>query len=90
MMRVLSSDPVTRTVTIPEGKTFKQIVDILYDKKIIKDKDKFIKSANTEVFDYDFLKDIPQREDRLEGYLFPDTYEYDYNASDKYFKMLSN
>lgn len=92
MMRVLSSDPVTRTVTIPEGKTFKQIVDILYDKKIIKDKDKFIKSANTEVFDYDFLKDIPQREDRLEGYLFPDTYEYDYNASDREIlnKMLSN
>lgn len=92
MMRVLSTDPVTRMVTIPEGKTFKQIVDILYDKKIIKDKSKFIRSANTEVFDYDFLKNIPNRENRLEGYLFPDTYEYDYNANDREIlsKMLSN
>jgi len=92
MMRVLSSDPATRTVTIPEGKTFKQIVDILYDKKIIKDKAKFIRSANAEVFDYDFLIGIPKRDDRLEGYLFPDTYEYDYNASDRDIlnKMLSN
>lgn len=92
MMRVLSSEPATRTVMIPEGKTFKQIVDILYDKKIIKDKVKFIKVANTEKFDYDFLKDLPERDNRLEGYLFPDTYEYDYNASEReiIIKMLDN
>jgi len=92
MMRVLSSPPATRSVTIPEGKTFSQIVDILYGKKIIKDKEQFIKTANTETFDYDFLKDIPQRDNRLEGYLFPDTYEYDYNASDREIitKMLDN
>ncbi len=92
LMRVLSSAPATRTVTIPEGKTFSQIVDILYDKKIIKDKEQFIKTANTDTFDYDFLKGIPQREIRLEGYLFPDTYEYDYNASDHAIiaKMLDN
>ncbi len=92
MMRVLSSPPATRTVTIPEGKTFSQIVDILYDKKIIKDKEQFIKTANTETFGYDFLKDLPQRDNGLEGYLFPDTYEYDYNASDREIitKMLDN
>ncbi|HEX2944814.1 MAG TPA: endolytic transglycosylase MltG [Clostridia bacterium] len=92
LMRVLSSPPATRTVTIPEGKTFSQIVDILYEKKIIKDKAQFIKAANTESFDYDFLKDIPQRDNRLEGYLFPDTYEYDYNAGDREIiaKMLDN
>ncbi|HOQ06240.1 MAG TPA: endolytic transglycosylase MltG [Clostridiales bacterium] len=92
MMRVLSSAPVTRKVTIPEGKTFLQIVDILYNSKIIKDKQKFIECANTEEFDYDFLKGLPQREYRLEGYLFPDTYEYDYNASDREIitKMLDN
>lgn len=93
MMRVLSSAPVTRKVTIPEGKTFLQVVDILYNNKIIKDKKKFIECANNEEFDYDFLKDIPAgREYRLEGYLFPDTYEYDYNASDREIitKMLDN
>lgn len=56
MMRVLSSNPVTRKVMIPEGKTFTQIVDILYNNKIIKDKESFIKCANTDEFDYDFLK----------------------------------
>ncbi len=92
MMRVLSTDAVTRTVTIPEGKTLTQIADILYEKKIIKDKAKFIRSANTEKFDFDFLQNLPQRDNRLEGYLFPDTYEYDYNASDREIitKMLNN
>ena len=92
MMRVLSSEAASRTVTIPEGKTFIQMVDILYDKKIIKDKAQFIKVANTEQFDYDFLKDLPQRDNKLEGYLFPDTYEFDRNVSDKQviIKMLDN
>jgi len=92
MMRVLSSNPATRKVTIPEGKTFTQIVDILYSNKIIKDKAKFIETANTADFDYDFLKNLPERKYRLEGYLFPDTYEYDYNASDREIivKMLDN
>ena len=76
---------------IPEGKTFLQIVDILYEKKIIKDK-KIHKVANTDKFDYDFLENLPEREYRLEGYLFPDTYEYDYNASEReiIIKMLDN
>ena len=92
MMRVLSSSAATRKVTIPEGKTFRQVVDILYNKQIIKNKDSFIKAANTEEFDYSFLKNIPDREYRLEGYLFPDTYEFDRNVSDRevIIKMLDN
>jgi UPF0755 protein len=92
IMRILSDVPASRQVTIPEGKTFKQIVDILFEKKIIKDKEKFITTANTEEFDYDFLKDIPPRDNELEGYLFPDTYEFDMNVSDKdiMIKMLDN
>lgn len=92
IMRILSDVPASRQVTIPEGKTFKQIADILFEKKIIKDKDKFIRTANTEKFDYDFLKDIPPRDNELEGYLFPDTYEFDMNVNDKdiIIKMLDN
>jgi UPF0755 protein len=92
IMRVLTSKPASRQVTIPEGKTFRQIVDILYTGNIIKDKDKFIKTANTENFNYSFLKDLPPRDSRLEGYLFPDTYEFDMNASDSEIikKMLDN
>ena len=92
MMRILASEPATRMVTIPEGKTFLQAVDILYEKKIIKDKKKFIEVANTDKFEYDFLNDLPQRENRLEGYLFPDTYEFDRNVSERQVitKMLDN
>lgn len=92
MMRVLTSKPESRLVTIPEGKTFKQIVDILYSKSIITNKEKFIEVANNEAFDYDFLKDIPARDNRLEGYLFPDTYEFDLNASEREIitRMLDN
>lgn len=92
LMRVLTSKPASRQVTIPEGKTFMQVVDILYSKNIIADKGKFIKIANTENFDYEFLKDIPPRDNKLEGYLFPDTYEFDMNASEKEIivRMLDN
>jgi conserved hypothetical protein, YceG family len=92
IMRVLTSKPESRQVTIPEGKTFKQIVDILYSKNIITDKEKFIEVANNETFDYDFLKDLPVRDNKLEGYLFPDTYEFDMNATEKEIitRMLDN
>lgn len=92
LMRVLSSVPASRKVTIPEGKTFKQVVDILFDKQIIKDKDKFITVANSEEFDYSFLKGMPARDNKLEGYLFPDTYEFDLNVSEREIitKMLDN
>lgn len=92
IMRVLTSKPASKQVMIPEGKNFKQIVDILYAKQIIKDKDKFIRIANTEKFDYPFLKDLPPRDNKLEGYLFPDTYEFDMNASEQEIirKMLDN
>ncbi|HOQ00530.1 MAG TPA: endolytic transglycosylase MltG [Acetivibrio clariflavus] len=38
---------------------------------------------NTEKFDYDFIAQIPERENRLEGYLFPDTYFFDPLSSDR-------
>jgi UPF0755 protein len=83
IMRVLTQKPESKQVTIPEGKTVSQIADILYENKLIKSKEQFIETCNTETFDYDFLKDLPQRDNKLEGYLFPDTYRIDMNTSDK-------
>lgn len=60
-------------ITIPEGFEFNQIVDRLEKNGLI-DKKKFIQIANYQDFKYPFLKDIPKGENRLEGYLFPDTY----------------
>lgn len=65
-------------VTIPEGYELRQIVDLLVSEKIVK-REEFL-SALEKDYDYPFLKGI-NREQRLEGYLFPATYEFAYNAS---------
>jgi len=83
IMRILSSKPVSVKVTIPEGYTLKQVAEVLSKNKLIGSTDKFFKTINTEKFDYKFLQDVPARENRLEGYLFPDTYEFDVNAGEK-------
>lgn len=83
LMVVLSSNPVTITVTIPEGKNFYEIVSSLKDKKLI-DKDSFVKTANNPDFNYKFLEGLPtNRDNLLEGYMFPDTYFFDPVSSDK-------
>ena len=65
--------PETVKVTIPEGYEIYKVADLLEEKGLI-DKDRFYYLVDHGDFDYDFVKDIPKREMRLEGYLFPDTY----------------
>jgi UPF0755 protein len=60
--------------TIPEGYTQTQIIGTIVSKGVSNDEN-FEKAIKSNDFTYDFLKDIPQRESRYEGYLFPDTYE---------------
>jgi len=60
-------------VMIPEGYTVKQIAARVEEEGICS-AEEFINETNNGTFDYDFLKDLPEREYRLEGYLFPDTY----------------
>lgn len=61
---------------IKEGQTQEDIAKTL-DKLGVVSYDKFINACNNLTFDYDFLKNLPQNPDRknkLEGYLYPDTY----------------
>lgn len=64
----------TAKITIPEGYTQPEIVDLLV-KEGYADRAVLEEVLATYDFDYDFLKDLPKRNNRLEGYLFPDTYE---------------
>lgn len=66
---------VSVRVTIPEGFEFRQIADRLEEEGLI-DKERFFEVAEKTDFDYWFLKGLPKRENRLEGYLFPDTYMF--------------
>ncbi len=71
----------TVKVMIPEGKTLKQTFQILADHGVCPYETLLECGANYE-FKYDFLEDLPYGSDtRLEGYLFPDTYEF-YAPSD--------
>lgn len=60
-------------ITIPEGYNTLQIAARVEEAGIAT-AEEFIEVANTATFDFDFLEGLPEREYRLEGYLFPDTY----------------
>ena len=83
VMKILTSNPVSVKIRIPEGSTINQVADILASKKLISDKTKFVNSINSQAFDYKFLQDLPKRDNRYEGYLFPDTYELGLNVAEK-------
>ena len=66
----------TVKVTIPEGKTLKQTFQILAEHGVCPYETLLECSAGHD-FGYDFLEELPYGEDnRLEGFLFPDTYEF--------------
>jgi UPF0755 protein len=60
--------------TIPEGYTVQKIAETLEEQKICT-KEEFMKALNEAKYDYKFLDGIPDRSNKFEGYLFPDTYE---------------
>lgn len=82
----------TVNVTIPEGFTVEEIAKLLSEKEVC-DKESFYEAVAYGEFDYDFIRAIPTAEDgaehvgriyRLEGYLFPDTYNFYTNSSGQY------
>lgn len=93
IMVILSSEPETVKVTFPEGFTVTQIAERLEVNNVVS-KDAFLNAVNTlDVSSYSFIsKGHDKRDYRLEGYLFPDTYEFDIeaNVEDVIYKMLNN
>lgn len=66
----------TVTVTIPEGYTCKQLFIALEENGVCT-VEELEETAASYAFDYPFLQNVPYGEgNRLEGYLFPDTYEF--------------
>lgn len=75
-------------VTIPEGFEVRMIIDRLEEAGVI-NRTKFISLLDASRYDYKFLKDIPKRDDNLEGYLFPDTYYiYPEDSEEDIIKMM--
>lgn len=61
-------------IMIPEGYEIKQIAQKLDETGIVGWQD-FYAALNPSDYDYKFLKNLPQRDGVMEGYLFPATYE---------------
>jgi UPF0755 protein len=82
--KLVSGNADTNSVrfTIPEGFELRQIADRLEAQGLI-NKDEFYDAVNKAEYKYSFIKDIPNREEKLEGYLFPDTYEVFKNATEQ-------
>ena len=82
----------TETVTVPEGYELDDIFAMLEEKQVCDAASLKETAANFE-FDYWFLQSLPYGDyRRLEGYLFPDTYEFyvDDNPENVLSKFLRN
>ncbi len=79
----------TVTITIPEGYELDQIIKVLSENGVCDEKTLKSVAANVD-FDYEFLEGIEVgKENRLEGYLFPDTYEfYKNDSAERVFKKF--
>ena len=79
IMEILMKDGEKRKTvkfTIPEGYTILQIANKMVELGICKSSDEFVQACNDiSKYNYDFVQEIPERNLRLQGYLFPDTYE---------------
>ena len=81
----------TVTVTIPEGYTVRQTIALLAEKGV-NSEEALTEAAQTADFDYDFIDNDSEDLTRLEGFLFPDTYEFyvGHNAEDALDRLLRN
>ena len=70
-------------VTIPEGYTLAQIVNTLEKSGLGTEKELSKAMESFTAKDYSFLQDIPTGKDRLEGFIFPDTYFFDKKSQPK-------
>ncbi len=59
--------------TIPEGYTVRQIAALLQQKGIAREED-FLRAAAGD-YPFEFLRDLPPGPERVQGFLFPDTYQ---------------
>ena len=65
-------------ITFYEGMTLSEIADLLEEKEVC-DADEFIALTQSGEFSYEFIDMLPENKNRfrkLEGYIFPDTYNF--------------
>jgi len=96
LIYIFSQNPIqnpTARIFFAEGLTYKQTLNRFLENEFL-DEERFEAISNEYDFEYDFIDLIPEngRYNRLEGYLFPDTYIFDKTKPEEEAieKMLSN
>lgn len=88
MMLILTSKPKPVQITFPEGLTYSEVkkrmrkAGLRFNEDIM---DEMMRRPNLFI-DYDFIQEIHSDRDRkwlMQGYLWPDTYEFDINESEE-------
>lgn len=87
-LQSMSNRTDTIKVTVTEGMNVREIARMLVNKDVIPNAEGFLKLCKSNYFDedYEFIKSIKNADKRyykLEGYLFPDTYECYHNEDPK-------
>lgn len=87
IMYLLCLKPQAVRVTFPEGLSYKEVKETLNKAGVLFDEQNLDDLVNNPALflEYDFITQIPQKEGRewlLQGYLFPDTYEFDMNTTE--------
>ena len=93
MMSTSSSRTVVEGVLIPEGYSCRQIFAMLEEKRICTAQDLAAYAASGELKDYWFLENVERGQEYcLEGFLFPDTYDFYKNSTPREVleKLLDN
>lgn len=85
---LIKGTPLNTKITIPEGKNLFEIANILKQNNIIKSEERFIELAKSP----EFVHSLGINANRIEGYLYPDTYFFaDYSSEESVIKsMVSN
>ena len=80
VVKTLTTDLKEWNVIIPEGYSINDIAEILAKKEIIKREDFLAEASNIEKYqkEFPFLLNIKSKS--LEGYLFPDTYRFNFQV----------
>lgn len=90
VLAITQGQTVSTTITIPEGYTIKQIGELLEKRRICSQEQ--WQQALQKDDDFKFLQGLPSGSNRLEGFLFPDTYSLSEKPTAKEIinKMLNN
>lgn len=88
IMYMLCQEPEVIKITFPEGMTYLELKKKLLDSGLEFDPDKLDEYMNSQnmFVEYEFVSQISINENRdyiLNGYLFPDTYFFDINATEE-------